>query len=65
MMIEAEMSEAVKNTEKEVLMKIWIKELKEIITDFEKLKKAKPKEFTIQLNEIADTISLFKEKLSQ
>ena len=44
-------------------MKIWISEFKAIINDFEKLKKLKPKEFSIRLNEISDTIEVFKQKL--
>lgn len=49
--------------ESEVLMKIWINELKEIIENFDKLKKLKPKEFSIQLNEISDVIEIFKQKI--
>ena len=53
----------VEGKENEILMKIWIGELKEIIRDFEKLKKLKPKEFTVRLNEISDTIDIFKQKI--
>ena len=53
----------VEGKENEILMKIWINEFKDIISDFEKLKKLKPKEFSIRLNEISDTISIFKQKI--
>ncbi|MGQ4875947.1 MAG: hypothetical protein ACP6IY_17920 [Promethearchaeia archaeon] len=61
--IENEVKEAIKGKEYEILMKYWIDELKEIISNFDNLKKKKPKEFVIQLNEIADTIEIFKEKI--
>jgi len=53
----------VEGKENEILMKIWISEFKEIIRDFEKLKKLKPKEFSVRLNEISDTIDIFKQKI--
>jgi len=53
----------VEGKENEILMKIWISEFKEIIRDFEKLKKLKPKEFSVRLNEISDTIDIFKRKI--
>jgi hypothetical protein len=53
----------IEGKESEILMKIWINELKEIIINFEKLKKVKPKEFSVRLNEISDTIEIFKQKL--
>jgi len=53
----------VEGKENEILMKIWISEFKEIIHDFEKLKKLKPKEFSVRLNEISDTIDIFKQKI--
>ncbi len=53
----------VEGKENEILMKIWINEFKEIIHDFEKLKKLKPKEFSVRLNEISDTIDIFKQKI--
>ncbi|MHA1291679.1 MAG: hypothetical protein ACTSQJ_03300 [Promethearchaeota archaeon] len=62
-MIESEIRLTVKGKEKEILMKLWIEELKEIINDFEKLKKAKPKEFMLQLNEITSIIDSFKRKI--
>ena len=49
--------------ENELLMKIWIDEFREIIENFENLKKAKPKEFSIRLTEISDTIEIFKQKI--
>ena len=53
----------IEGKESEILMKIWIKEFKEILNDFDKLKKLKPKEFSVRLNEISDTIDVFKQKL--
>jgi len=53
----------VEGKENEILMKIWISEFKEILRDFEKLKKLKPKEFSVWLNEISDTIDIFKQKI--
>jgi hypothetical protein len=65
--IEAMISSEVRNTcsdkEREILMNIWIKELKGIITDFEKLKKMHPQEFNLKMNEIANTIEVFKQKV--
>ncbi|MFX1275712.1 MAG: hypothetical protein ACFFBP_08570 [Promethearchaeota archaeon] len=55
--------DAVKGKEYEVLMKYWIQELKNIVGDFEKLKKLHPKEFNLQLNQIVETIEVFKQKL--
>ncbi|MBD3194727.1 MAG: hypothetical protein GF317_06715 [Candidatus Lokiarchaeota archaeon] len=55
--------ETVKGKEKEVLMEIWIEELKTIINNFERLKVMKPKEFALKLNEISNTIKLFKQEL--
>ena len=61
--ISAIIKKQVEGKENEILMKIWISEFKEIIRDFEKLKKLKPKEFSVRLNEISDTIDIFKQKI--
>jgi len=53
----------IQGKESELLMKIWVDEFKEIIENFENLKKLKPKEFSIRLTEIADTIEIFKQKI--
>ncbi|MHA1460637.1 MAG: hypothetical protein ACTSO8_04065 [Promethearchaeota archaeon] len=53
----------IEGKESEILMKIWIKEFNEIIENFEKLKKLKPKEFSIRLNEISDVIEVYKQKI--
>jgi hypothetical protein len=53
----------IEGKESEILMKLWINEFKDIISNFEKLKKLKPKEFSLRLNEISDTIEVFKQKL--
>jgi len=62
-LIHNEMKQLVRDNEKEVLMDIWINELKSIVNDVEKMKKLDPKEFEVQINEIANTIELFKQKL--
>ncbi|MFO7797410.1 MAG: hypothetical protein ACQERB_07275 [Promethearchaeati archaeon] len=62
-LLREEMKMCVRDNEKEILMDIWIRELKQIINDVEKLRKLEPKEFALQLNEISNTISLFKQKL--
>ena len=49
--------------ENEILMKLWIDEFKEIMSNFEKLKEMHPNEFKIRLNEISETIELFKSKI--
>ncbi len=49
--------------ENEILMKIWLTDLKEIILNFEKLKTLKPKEFSIRLNEISEILEIYKQKL--
>jgi hypothetical protein len=53
----------IEGKESEILMKIWINEFKDIISDFEKFKKLRPKEFSVRLNEISDTIDVFKQKI--
>ena len=53
---------ACKNKEREILMNIWIDELKEIINDLDKLKKKHPKELKLYLNEIFKTSQSFKQK---
>jgi len=53
----------IQGKESELLMKIWIDEFREIIENFENLKKLRPKEFSIRLTEISDTIEIFKQKI--
>ncbi|TXT59900.1 MAG: hypothetical protein BAJALOKI3v1_1000011 [Promethearchaeota archaeon] len=62
-LIHEEMKKCVQDNEKEILMDIWIRELKNIINDIEQLKKMDPKEFALQIDEISATIDLFKQKL--
>lgn len=62
-MISGEVRNACGDKEREILMNIWIKELKDIIHNFEKLKKIHPREFNIKMIEIADTIEVFKQKI--
>ncbi len=61
--IRQDVKEAVKGQEREVLMSVWIEELKRIISDFEQLKELNPDEFELQIDEICSTIELFKKKL--
>ncbi|TFF93743.1 MAG: hypothetical protein EU544_05435 [Promethearchaeota archaeon] len=63
--VRTEMRRAVQGREKELLMKYWIEELKEIISNFESLKKKKPQEFSLELNQIAEMIEIFKQKLKK
>jgi hypothetical protein len=62
-MITGEVRNACNDKEREILMNVWMKELKELIHDFEKLKKMHPREFNLKMNEIADTIEVFKHKI--
>jgi len=51
-----------KNKEKEILMNLWIDELKEIIGNLDRLKDMHPKELKLHINEISSTINSFKQK---
>ena len=62
-LISKEFSNRLRGQEGEILLKTWIDEFKEIIEDFDKLKKLQPKEFSLKLAEISNTIELFKNKL--
>jgi hypothetical protein len=63
-MISTEIRNACSDKEREILMNLWIKELKEITSDFEKkLKKMPPKEFMVRLEEILEAISVFKQNI--
>ncbi len=64
-MIQDEIKKSVKTKETEVLMNIWISELKDIVKDFDALKKMHPKEFEIKISEICNIIDLFKIKLAK
>lgn len=55
----------IKGKEQELLMKLWIDQLKEIISNFENLKKMHPNELLLQMNEISNIIDIFKQKLSK
>jgi len=63
-MIFGEVRMACKDKEDEILMNIWIEELKEIINDFDKLKELNPKELKIQIDEISQVIASFKKRLA-
>ena len=62
-MIREELKNVISGKEDEVLMKLWITELKQIITNFENLKNLQPKEFNLKIEEISNIIELFKQKL--
>ncbi len=64
-MISAEIDMAVKGKEQELLMNLWIDELNQIISDFEKLKSMHPKEFSLRINEISKTVEIFKQNLKK
>ena len=53
----------IQGKESELLLKVWIDEFKGIIENFEDLKKLKPKDFSIRLTEITNTIEIFKQKI--
>ena len=63
-MIFGEVRMACKDKEDEILMNIWIEELKEIINDFDKLKELNPKDLKIQIDEISQVIASFKKRLA-
>jgi len=60
--ISEEIKLACKNKEKEILMNLWIDEMKDIINNLDKLKETNPKDFKIHINEIYATIESFKQK---
>ncbi|MFX1572043.1 MAG: hypothetical protein ACFFB0_04800 [Promethearchaeota archaeon] len=60
-----EIKNACKNKEKEILMNLWIEELKEIIGNFDKLKETSPKELKIHMNEISNVIESYKQKFTK
>lgn len=62
-MIREELKNIITGKENEILMKLWIDELSRIISSFENLKKIHPKEFNLQIEEIYNTIEIFKQKL--
>ena len=62
-MIFSEVRNACGDKENAILMKIWINELKDILSDFEKFKKMHAKEFTVKIEEISNTIDVFRQKL--
>ena len=61
--VQTEFNKKIKGQEVELLMKLWLDDLKDIINNFENLKKVNPKEFSVQLREISDTITAFKRKI--
>ncbi|MHA1149064.1 MAG: hypothetical protein ACTSR8_12570 [Promethearchaeota archaeon] len=63
--IKEELQNSVRGKEREILMKIWIEELRKMVSDFEQLKKMNPKEFELQINEIVEIIESFKDKLKR
>ena len=62
-MIFSEVRNACGDKENEILMKIWINELKDILSDFEKFKKMHANELLLRFEEISNTIDIFKQKL--
>jgi len=64
-MIAGQIRKSLKDREKEILMNLWIDELKEIVRDFDKLKDIHPKDFKLQINEITSTIKSYKQKFNK
>ena len=62
-MIDNALSQKIQGKENEILMKLWINDFKEIISNFERLKVLNPKEFSIRLKEISEILDIYKEKL--
>ena len=60
--INDEIKLACKNKEREILMNLWVDELKEIIDNLDKLKEMHPKELKLHINEISTVIGSFKQK---
>ena len=60
--INDEIKLACKNKEREILMNLWVDELKDVIGNLDKLKGTNPKELKIHLNEISSTIESFRQK---
>ena len=60
--VDEEIKLACKNKEKEILMNLWIDEMKNIIDNLDNLKKLHPKELKLHINEISSTIETFKKK---
>ena len=50
--VQIEFNNKIKGQEAELLMKLWLDDLKEIIKNFENLKKVNPKEFSVQLRDL-------------
>jgi hypothetical protein len=60
--VDEEIKLACKNKEREILMNLWIDEMKDIVDDIDNLKKLHPKELKLHINEISTTIESFKKK---
>ena len=60
--INDEIKLACKNKEREILINLWIDEMKEIIDNLDKLKEIHPKELKLHINEISSAIGSFKKK---
>ena len=61
-MINQEVKLILKNKEREVLMNVWIDELKDIIKNLDKLKETNPKDLKIHIKEISTTIESLRQK---
>ncbi|MFX1390844.1 MAG: hypothetical protein ACFE9Z_12340 [Promethearchaeota archaeon] len=63
--IDDEIKIACKSKEREILMNLWIDEMKEIINNLDKLKELHPKELKLRINEISSIIDSFKNKFKK
>ncbi|MGV9172757.1 MAG: hypothetical protein ACOC35_09350 [Promethearchaeia archaeon] len=63
--VKYEMASAVQGKESELLMKLWLDELREIISEFDKLGANKPHEFLIKLKEIKKIVQGYRTQLQK
>ncbi len=61
-LINDEIKLACKNKEKQILVNLWIDELKNIIENIDKLKALHPKDLKLYIEEISQTIESFRQK---
>ncbi|MFX0036894.1 MAG: hypothetical protein ACFE9I_14790 [Candidatus Hermodarchaeota archaeon] len=61
-LINDEIKLACKNKEKQILVNLWIDELKNIIENIDKLKALHPKDLKLYIEEISHTIESFRQK---
>lgn len=60
-----EIASAVQGKESELIMRLWLDELKNIISDFNQLKGNKPQEFLFKLNEIKELVHMYSREIQE